>query len=156
MGQIFVAKGEVVVSQNREDVLVAPSIGAGVAVAIYDPAIGIGGLLHALAPVASLAPGKEGLFIDSGLKKLFALLKEAGSGLEGLKIVLAGAGRFLSAPKALDLGGINARAVTAALEKAGFSPETSHLGRHLNCELQLRIDQGEVTIAFKGEGEVKL
>ncbi|MBA2847955.1 chemotaxis protein CheD [Thermosulfuriphilus ammonigenes] len=156
MRRILVTKGKIAVSKEKEDILVAPSIGAGVAVAVYDVQAKVGGLLHALAPTASLAPGPEGLFIDTGLKKLFSLLKEAGSSLKELRIVLAGAGRFFSAPKALDLGAINAQAVTTALKKAGFSPIDSHLGRHLNSELRLKIDQGETVIVFKGEGEIRV
>lgn len=67
---ISVSLGEIQVSENPQDVLVAYGIGSCVAVGVYDPRLGIGGLLHAVLPEAgSAANGSSpGKYVNTGIR----------------------------------------------------------------------------------------
>ena len=59
------------VSQNPEDTLITCALGSCVGVAMYDPVVKVGGLLHAMMPVSRSDPAKAAskpyMFVDTGV-----------------------------------------------------------------------------------------
>ena len=76
--RVVVGLAELAVSNNPSAVLTTYSLGSCLGVAIYDPVVKVGGLLHAMLPDSSIDPAKAaaqpGMFLDTGLP---ALLREA-------------------------------------------------------------------------------
>ena len=69
--------GDMIVSDNMDDVLVAYGLGSCVAVCLYDPVIKVGGMLHALLPSppnGDSQPKNPAKFVDQLVKKRILLL----------------------------------------------------------------------------------
>ena len=75
MSLLTVGVGDCKVSNGADSVLTTYALGSCIAVAIYDPVAGVGGLLHFMLPESSLNPDRAGqnpfVFADTGIPMLF-------------------------------------------------------------------------------------
>jgi len=73
MADLIVGISELKVSNNPDDVLVTFALGSCIAVAVYDPLVKVGGLLHYMLPDSTLDPQKAqnqpGMFADTGIQR---------------------------------------------------------------------------------------
>ena len=67
---------------ERGDVIITHALGSCIAVCIYDPMAGVGGMLHFLLPEARINPGaakqQPAVFADTGIPLLFQAAYERG------------------------------------------------------------------------------
>jgi chemotaxis protein CheD len=90
--------------------LVTHALGSCIGVVVYDPIARVGGLLHYLLPLSSLAPedamANPFKYGDTGIPALFMEAYRQGAAKDNLKVVMAGGGRFLL-NSATDIGSRN-------------------------------------------------
>ena len=66
--------GEMIVSADPNEILVTYSLGSCIGVSVYDPEVGVGGLIHCMLPTSKLNPEKAAsqpcMFTDKGVVAL--------------------------------------------------------------------------------------
>ena len=114
-----VAAGEYRTSTRGRDVFVTYNVTSGVAISLYDPVTGIGGLLHASFPSAQADPMRArvnpALFVDTGLECLIRDLVAAGARKERLIAKIAGGANHSKEDQKLFRGEQNFTMVRATL-----------------------------------------
>lgn len=136
--QLVVRVGELRVGQ-ADDVIVTYGLGSGVALVLYDPALRIGGVLHAMlsGPGSSDSPGK---FVDAGADALLKEFYSAGTVRSRLVAVVAGGaspgGAFIQT------GSRNLTVLKKVLWKHGISPRANDVGGKSVRTVTLECDSG--------------
>ncbi len=157
-----VAIGEMVVSNNPEDVLVAYGLGSCVAVCMYDQSAGVGGMLHALLPSApdgAAAQGTPTKFVTQGVPQLLASMTRMGANPARLIVQLYGGAHMLSAPgfrNALNIGERNVQAAESALKAAGLHVRHQDTGGQSGRTVRLHVGDGQVVVKTRGQEETIL
>src|SRR3954471_7007169 len=76
--RVVVGVGDMSVSNNPSITLSTYALGSCIGVAVYDPGVKVGGLLHLMLPDSSISPAKAtaqpAMFADTGLPLLFRSL----------------------------------------------------------------------------------
>jgi len=145
---------ELRVSADPNDVLVTYALGSCIGVAVYDPIIGVGGLLHALLPAASLdgarAKAVPPTFVDTGLTALLEACYRLGAQKNRVVVTAAGgaARNVLNGSEDhFQIGRRNFLALRQALWKHGIILQAHDIGGHTPRTMSLAIGTGEVTIS---------
>jgi chemotaxis protein CheD len=91
----IVGVADMKISGDSGDVIVTHALGSCLGVAVYDPHVPVGGLLHVMMPQSSINPEKAAanpyMFVDSGLPAFFRSLYSAG-GVKGRLVVKVAGG----------------------------------------------------------------
>ena len=70
----MVGMADLMISQDQSFVLCTFPLGACLGIAVYDPVVKVGGLLHSMLPDSSIDPkraaARPGMFLDTGLALL--------------------------------------------------------------------------------------
>lgn len=148
--RVVVGVGDLSVSNNTSITLSTYALGSCVAVAAYDAACHVGGLLHLMLPESSISPDKAisqpAMFADTGLPLLFRSLIGLRAERSRLQILIAGGSSVLSASDNFKIGERNIKATTDFLARNGFVPRHSALGGTTNRTLHLEISTGNVSM----------
>lgn len=151
--------GELAVSTDPGEVLVAYGIGSCVAICLYDPETQVSGMLHALLPSAPRGkknPGKPTKFVDQGVPLLVEALQRFGAKPNRLVAHLCGGAQVLSAAGfdgALNIGDRNVRAADAALKTAGLRIKAKAIGGRAGRTVKFYTADGKVTVRSRGQDE---
>lgn len=168
---VSVGLSEFRVSRDRDDVLVAYSLGSCVGFALWDPKVKVGGLAHIVLPssagpvmtgcgigrgaalvVDESTPGK---YADTAVPKLLARMREEGCDPKRLKAYMAGGAhvlRGLTWPGG-DIGSANVKAVQEAAAKVGIEVLNSDVGENYGRTMRLYVLTGRVTVTSVGRVE---
>ena len=144
--------GEMIASNDADDVLVAYGLGSCVVVCMYEPHARIGGMLHALLPVAPEERGSHfnpHKYVDSGVSLLVAALLTQGGARPRLRAVLCGGAEMLTAPivdEAFHIGGRNLSSAETALKRAGVRISRRVTGGREGRTVRLYICNGRVAV----------
>ena len=146
---------EMQVSSDPGVTFVVDSIGAGVVVAIWDPSVHAGGVLHFMLPDSRvLDPSKASqypfMFADTGMAALFQAVSECGVALHRAVIIAAGGSRFIDQKAFLNIGGSNLNAIRAILTDHKLEADMTHIGGISSRTLRLRLADGWVDIQSTG------
>lgn len=148
-GAVPVRMGEIRVLGDG-GVLAAIGLGSCIAVAIYDPEAGIGGLAHVLLPDPSA--GREappGRFGSTAVPELVRALEAEGAAHDRLRAkITGGASMFagLTSNGAGSLGQRNAAAVRAALERLSIPLLGEDVGGNWGRTIHFEVDSGRLTV----------
>ncbi len=157
-----VAIGEMVVSSDPDDVLIAYGLGSCAAVCLYDPAWGLGGMVHSLLPVAPQGNGADrskAKFVDHGVPMLIEELVKRGAQRGRLVASLCGGAQMITTPgisDTLNIGARNIAAVEAVLKDANIPLRARATGGNIGRTLKLHIEDGLVTVKSAGQTEQPL
>lgn len=143
--------GELVVSDDPQDVLVAYGLGSCIGVCMYDPVTHTGGMVHALLPDSTRSNNKGNpfKFVDLGIDALMQNLLKMGAKRRRLSVYLIGGARVLAEPTFEDLlriGERNLLAARAVLADLRLNVIAEAVGGHVGRTVRLYIDNGLVTI----------
>ncbi len=90
----IVGVADMKISGKPGDVIVTHALGSCLGIAVYDPVVGVGGLLHVMMPTGRTTPEKVAanpfMFVDTGVPAFFRALYDTG-GIKG-RLVLKVAG----------------------------------------------------------------
>jgi len=152
-----VGLGEIKLSREMSDVLIGFGLGSCVGIGLYDPALHMGGLLHAVLPECKDGtdpnPSK---YVNSGVKKLLKEMTDAGSILSRLVVRMVGGANMLSAPgftNTFDIGTRNVLAAHEVLLSLGLKLQNEEVGGNVGRTVRLYISTGRMTIRMMGGAE---
>jgi chemotaxis protein CheD len=154
-----VGLADLAVSQDPTVLLCTSPLGACLGIAIYDPTVKAGGLLHCLLPDSTLDPrraaAQPGLFLDTGMK---ALLERAGklkATRENMRVFVAGAAQIMDEMTLLNIGRFNSDFLAQLLSRLGLNVCGESLGGRTSCSMELAVGTGKVQLRFCGQAAPK-
>ncbi|NPV87569.1 MAG: chemotaxis protein CheD [Anaerolineae bacterium] len=153
---IAIGLAELKVSRNPDDVLVAFGLGSCIGVGMYDPAVRVGGLLHAVLPFNSDTKELSPKYVDTGIALLLDELTKVGAVKNRLITKVAGGANMLnvsSLSSSFDIGNRNIEAMHATLAKLGIKPKSEEVGGKIGRTVRLYIATGKMTLRMMGEQE---
>jgi chemotaxis protein CheD len=157
---LAVGLGEIKVSRQPEDVLVAYGLGSCVGIGVYDPVARVAGLLHAVLPERT--NGADALspkFVDSGIPALLKELEHMGAIRRRLIIRIAGGANMLLAPgfkQSFNIGDRNVAATRVTLANLGLPIRGEAVGGQTGRTVRLLVGSGRMTVKVLGTGEIEL
>jgi len=134
------------VTDDDDSLLVTSGLGSCVAVAVYDPDVGVGGLLHAMLPEADGPVENPAKYVDSGLDEMLSAMVRLGAGPENLAAKLAGGSTMLDLSVGDSVGARNVAAAERALADAGIELLDAETGGDSGRSVSFSPTSGDVTI----------
>ncbi|NOZ28593.1 MAG: chemotaxis protein CheD [Chloroflexi bacterium] len=155
---IAVGLGEMVVTKDREHVLVAYGLGSCIGLAAYDPMGPVAGMLHAVLPMRRNGDDNLYKFVDTGIPALIDEMKRMGASMRRIRWYVAGGAHMLTAPGfkgMFDIGRRNVEMTQRLLTEYGIEPVAMAVRGSKGRTLKLYVASGRVTVRFAG-GEEKV
>lgn len=142
-------------SSDPADVLATYSLGSCIGVALYDPVLHAGGMLHFQLPSAAIdaqkAKDQPLMFADSGFEQLLGELAKMGASKRRLKVKLAGAAQMLNDNNLFNIGRRNHAAIRKVLWQHGMLIDAENIGGSTPRNLYLRLADGAVQVKAAGK-----
>lgn len=154
--QISVSLGEVHVSADPRDVLVAYGLGSCVAISMYSSARQAGGMAHVVLPSSAAAQGRQGppgKFADTAVPYLLAQMERLGCRRHELVVRLAGGAQVLNVSPTLpmmQIGQRNLEAVRAVLQQHGLRVFREDTGGTVGRTVHLYVATGRMVVHTAG------
>lgn len=147
------------VSNDPRTELVTYSLGSCIGVAIWDPEVCVGGMLHFMLPSSSIVPQKAasqpGMFADTGLPAMFRAAYTLGAAKHRIVVKVAGGAQLLDDHGTFNIGKRNYEALREILQKNGVRLSAADVGGTASRTLRLQIASGKITLKVrKGESEL--
>lgn len=143
------------VADDPRATLVTYSLGSCIGVAIWDPRVRVGGLLHYMLPESSLSPekarAKPAMFGDTGIPALFRATYELGAGKKNLIVKVAGGSQLLDDNGTFNIGKRNYIMLRKIFWKNGILIEAEDVGGSRSRTVRLDLATGRFTIRSRGQ-----
>jgi chemotaxis protein CheD len=143
--------GEMVVSSDPNEELVALGLGSCIGLAIVDRTAGVAGLAHIVLPESNDRGDQVGRFADTAVPELIKRMSKAGAVERRFETAIAGGARMFEMSGGLDIGSRNEAAVRAALARARIDVKASKTGG--NTGRTVKISVGELLVTVRAAGE---
>lgn len=147
-------------SDDPTDTVITYALGSCVGVALYDPRLRVGGLLHVMLPDSRLRSATREfnpfMYADSGVCAFVQALIARGARKERLEARVAGGANMLKHSEFLDIGKRNAEVVLATLQLEGIPVKGQSLGGVVGRSMAMRLEDGRVSVRLLGRGEETL
>ncbi len=158
MSDVVVGISDLKVSNVEMDCLVTYALGSCIAVAVYDPEVKVGGLLHYMLPDSTLDSGKAkehpGMFADTGIPLLFKSCYKLGAEKKRMVIKIAGGARIMDDMNYFRIGQKNLTALRKIFWKNNVLIDAEDTGENYNRTVRLEISTGRFLVKGLG-GTVK-
>lgn len=146
-------------SKSRDDVLVTYSLGSCVGLTLYDPVVGIGGMIHCMLPLSKIDPEKAKIkpfmFVDTGVATMLGELYKRGAQRQNLIAKVAGAGSPLGREETFRIGQRNYTILRKFLWKNNILIDKEDVGGSKARTFYLYMADGRTTVKSEGK-EVEL
>jgi chemotaxis protein CheD len=154
---ITVGLGELAVSQDPQDILVAYGLGSCVGIGMYDQRTHLAGLLHALLPVHPVGSNDEhSRYVDTGIKVLIDEMTKKGADRFRLVVRMAGGANMLVAPGftgSFNIGTRNVEAAYSTFDSLRMSLSGKEVGGTTGRTVKFYVKDGRMTIRSIGNQE---
>ena len=158
MNDIIVGISDLKVSKNADDVLVTYALGSCISVAVYDPKMKVGGLLHFMLPESSLDANKAktnpAMFADTGIPQLFKSCYAYGAEKKRMIVKVAGGASILDDTNYFRIGQKNITAMRKIFWRNNVMIAGEDTGRNCNRTVRLDLATGRCLIK-SSDGTVK-
>ena len=160
-----VSLGELVISADASDMVIAYGLGSCVGITLYDPQRKMGGLAHVMLPEAptgaTILPQHPAKFASNGVQAFLQMMEQNGCLRSRLVCKIAGGAQMISnAQKGgvdmFRIGERNTTVVQSELRRLGLRVVASDTGGSVGRTMQLSIATGRVTLRAVGKGEREL
>jgi chemotaxis protein CheD len=158
-----VGMGEIKISAQATDVLVAYGLGSCVAVCMYDAVSHTAGLLHAVLPGSASSRAGETSnatkYVEEGITALLEQMQRHGSLKSNIKTYLCGGAHLLNSPGFKDMpqiGKRNAATAEAFLAAKGMRIYGQDTGGSAGRTVKLYPSNGLILVKTLGQGEKPL
>lgn len=151
-----VGLGQMLVSGDPRDVLVAHGLGSCVAVVGYEPKARVGGLLHALLPRGRPGQRDAARFVDTGIRLLVTEMERLGADRGATAWYLVGGADMLQrsiTSADLRIGKGNVAMAESVMREEGMVVRSREVGGSVGRTVRLRIRDGTVTVRPVGGEE---
>jgi chemotaxis protein CheD len=153
----LVGIGEMIISDNPEDVLYSPSLGSCLGVALYDRQLKLGGLVHCLLPFSQADPEKArsnpSLYVDSGVSLLFEAFLQRGSDKRRIVVKAAGGAAINDSQGYFDIGNRNFTVLRKLLWKNNLLLTAADVGGGSSRTVSLHVGTGAYFVRKNGAEE---
>ena len=160
MSEIVVGIADLKFSNNPGDVLVTYALGSCIAVAIYDPAVKVGGLLHFMLPDSSLNKEKArvnpGMFADTGVTLLFKSCYVLGADKKRTIVKIVGGANILDSADYFRIGEKNVMSLRKIFWRNKVFIDAEDVGKSHNRTVRLDIATGKVIVKSSIGAQVEL
>lgn len=157
---IIVGVADMKVSNDPEAILVTHSLGSCIGLAIYDPVVKAGGLLHYMLPESSLdgrkAKKNPAMFGDTGIPLLFKETYKLGAKKNRLKVIVVGGSQILDQKGFFNIGKRNYLILRKLFWKNNMMAGFEDVGGNVNRTLKLEVESGQAWLKVSGIGEKKI
>jgi chemotaxis protein CheD len=158
--EMTVVTGDMAVSDNPEDILITYSLGSCIGVAIYDPVVKVGGLLHFMLPDSSISGEKADsnpyMFADTGIPLLFKKAYQLGAEKARILVKLAGGSQLMDEKGVFNIGRRNHAAARKIFWKNNVLIDAEDVGGNAARTLYLHVATGKIRLRISGNGEREL
>ena len=155
MSRIVVGVADMKVSGNIDDVLITHALGSCIGVAVYDPMVKVGGLLHFMLPDSSLdskkAKKKPAMFADTGIPLLFKSCYKLGAEKKRIIVKIAGGARILDDTNYFRIGQKNITALRKMFWRNNILIDGEDTGKNYNRTVEAYISTGRVIVKSSGK-----
>ncbi len=156
MSEIVVGISDVKVSNNTNDTLVTYALGSCIGVAVYDPMVKVGGLLHFMLPESSLDAKKAGenpaMFADTGIPMLFKACYKLGADKKRMVVKVAGGASILDDANFFRIGQKNITAMKKLFWKNNVLINGEDTGNNYNRTVYVHVSTGKVFVKTAHNG----
>ncbi len=147
------------VTDNPSVTLITHSLGSCIGVAIWDPEVQVGGMIHYMLPDSTLSPEKAkarpAMFADTGVPALFRAAFQLGASKKRMIVKVAGGSSLLDDNGTFNIGKRNYIMLRKLLWKNSILIASEDVGGSVSRTLKLDVATGRVTIKNRN-GEVEL
>ncbi|NVM22086.1 MAG: chemotaxis protein CheD [Desulfobacterales bacterium] len=144
------------VSNDPSEVLVTHSLGSCIGVAVYDPVVRAGGLLHFMLPESELDHGKAKakplMFADTGIPLLFKSCYKLGAVKSRMIVKVAGGSQIMDQSSVFNIGKRNYAALRKMFWRNNVLIDAEDVGGTVNRTMRLSIATGELSLKVSGKG----
>jgi chemotaxis protein CheD len=148
MEQIVVGMAECRVGDTAGQLLTTYALGSCIALTVYDPVLGIGGLVHFMLPDSSIDPERAvenpSIFADTAISLLLRILGDRGAVKRRLVLHAAGGASMMGKDRIFEIGRRNYEALRRELARAGLSLAAESIGGAVARNLRLDIGTGRI------------
>ncbi len=149
--RVSVGIGQIAVSKDAREILVAYGLGSCIGVSAHDPSSGVSGLGHVLLPASegkSPSPSEPARFADTGIEALLKEMTSAGATATRIVLKLAGGAAVLGPGNAakFKIGERNAEAIKERLKLHGLRATREALGGTKGRTLELHVATGKTFV----------
>lgn len=152
--QHTVGISEMKTSTAPEDVIVTYSLGSCIGLALYDPEVHIGGLIHCMLPLSKIdaerAQQNPCMFTDVGVPRLIQALLDLGADKRRLVAKVAGAAALLDDSNTFRIGERNMVVLRKVLWKNNILIAAEDTGGTVARTVYLYMDNGATIIKSGG------
>lgn len=143
------------VSTRNDDIIITYSLGSCVALSLYDPVAGVGGLIHCMLPLSKIDPAKAManpcMFTDLGVQTLLQAVFDQGAKRENLITKVAGGARLLDTKNLFRIGERNYTVLRKVLWKNNILITAEDVGGTISRTVSLYMETGKTTIKTGGK-----
>lgn len=155
MPLVIVDIAQMKITDSPQDVLVTYSLGSCVGVAVYDPLLGIGGMVHCMLPLSKVdqekAKQRPGMFVDTGLSLLLTRLFSMGVRKSRVMVLAAGGAHVLNNNSLFKIGERNVTVLRKILWKNGMLMQVKDIGGCVSRTIRLHMDTQQFVIKKQGQ-----
>lgn len=157
---VSVGLGELAITRNPDDILVAYGLGSCVGIAMYYPKLHLAGMLHAVLP--ERMNGNEDSatkYADSGINTMIEKMIKEGADLKNTKIWMAGGANMLissALSKTFDIGTRNINSALKTLSAFNLRPLSQEVGGNSGRTVRLYVATGKMTVRVIGGQEKEM
>ena len=154
MADLVVGISDLKVSSNPAEALITYALGSCIAVAVYDPAAKVGGLLHYMLPDSTLdaAKAKEtpAMFADTGIPLLFKSCYKLGADKKRMVVKVAGGASILDESNFFRIGQKNIMAMRKLFWSNNVLIDAEDTGKNFNRTVRIDLGTGKFFIKRAG------
>lgn len=158
MSDIIVGISDLKVSGQADDTLITYALGSCIGVAVYDPVMKVGGLLHFMLPDSTLDANKArenaAMFADTGIPLLFKSCYAIGAEKRRMIVKVAGGASILDDGNYFRIGQKNITALRKIFWRNSVLIDAEDTGRNCNRTVRLEVSSGRCTVK-SSDGTVK-
>lgn len=162
MRDIIIGIGDVFASKDSNIALKTFALGSCVAVVVYDPETGTGGMIHIALSDSKVniekSRNKPGYFVDTGIPKLLERLKKVNPSFDQSKAItkLVGGASVLNDENFFNIGHKNIITTKEELKRHGFKLSAEDTGGSISRTVTLVLESGTVIISNAEIGKWEL
>lgn len=146
MSEIVVGISDLKVSNNLGDALVTYALGSCIGVAVFDPVVKVGGLLHFMLPDSALDANKAkampAMFADTGIILLFKTCYSYGAEKRRMIVKVAGGANILDDTNYFRIGQKNITAMRKIFWRNNVLIDREDTGENFNRTMRLDLSSG--------------
>jgi chemotaxis protein CheD len=155
--KVVVGIAEQAVSNNQNVTLTTYSLGSCLGIAVYDPVVKAGGLLHIMLPDSTIdatkAAKQPSMFVDTGVPALFRAAYQLRAEKHRMIISVAGGAQIMDSGGFFNIGARNYDTLKKLFTEHGLRIHAEEVGGLVNRTMHLNLATGQVRLKVSGQAQ---